>query len=43
MEKEISMIEKELLEIKYFDTTLNQEDVVSFSEYCSAFLTIICC
>lgn len=43
MEKELTVIEKEFEEIKRFDNGCNYEEALTFSEYCSAFLTIICC
>lgn len=43
MQKEFDMIEKEIQEINCFDNCFDQEDVVSFSELCGAYLTILCC
>lgn len=43
MEKNIEIIEKEIQEINKYENLVDHEDVLTFSEYCSANLTIFCC
>lgn len=43
MEKEIKLLEKELVELNKFEETFSDADVVTFSQTCSPFLTVICC
>lgn len=41
--QEIQMIEEELKEINKFEEVSKSEDVLTFSESCGGYLTIICC
>ncbi len=43
MKQEMKMIEEELKEINKFEDLEQQEDVLTFSESCGGFLTVICC
>lgn len=43
MEKEMKIIEEELKEIRQFEQGAEVADVLSFSESCGGYLTIICC
>ncbi len=43
MEKEFKVIEEELKEICKFDNENRSDEVLSFSESCGGFITLICC